>query len=79
MRTSLAVRAPARQDRYLKFRQGAFKASPLQKGQAIRITPEGKVDVFSTMQGNPAHIVEMEKRAQPITRAGAFGLGKTGS
>jgi hypothetical protein len=40
----------------------------------MRITPEGKVDVFAKMQGDPAHIREMEKRGQPITKGLALGL-----
>jgi hypothetical protein len=43
----------------------------LQKGQALRIMPDGKVDVFATMQGNAGHVAEMDKRAQPVTK----GLG----
>jgi len=40
----------------------------LQKGQAMRITPDGKVDIFTTMQGEPSHIAKMEKRAKPVTK-----------
>jgi hypothetical protein len=50
----------------------------LQKGQAMRITPEGKVDVFAKMQGDPAHIREMEKRGQPITKGLAIWVGNGG-
>jgi hypothetical protein len=50
----------------------------LQKGQAIRITPEGKVDVFATMQGDPAHIAKMEKRAKPVTKGLAVWVGPDG-
>lgn len=50
----------------------------LKKGQAMRITPEGKVDVFTKMQGDPAHIGEMEKRSQPITKGLAIWVGDDG-
>lgn len=50
----------------------------LQKGQAIRITPEGKVDVFTTMQGDTAHIEKMEKRAKPVTKGLAVWMGPDG-
>ena len=50
----------------------------LKKGQAMRITAEGKVDVFTKMQGGPAHIGEMEKRAQPITKGLAIWVGGDG-
>jgi hypothetical protein len=50
----------------------------LEKGQAMRITPEGKVDVFTKMQGDPAHIREMEKRGQPITKGLAIWVGYDG-
>ena len=55
------------------FAQSA-QSFKLEKGQAMRITPEGKVDVFAKMQGDPAHIREMEKRGQPITKGLALGL-----
>ena len=44
----------------------------------MRITPEGKVDVFTKMQGDPAHIREMEKRGQPITKGLAIWVGYDG-
>jgi len=44
----------------------------------MRITPEGKVDVFAKMQGDPAHIPEMEKRGQPITKGLAIWIDKDG-
>lgn len=50
----------------------------LQKGQAIRITQDGKVDVFATMQGNAAHVAEMEKRAHPITKGMGIWVGDDG-
>ena len=50
----------------------------LQKGQAIRIMPDGKVDVFTTMQGDSAHIAKMEKRAKPVTRGLAVWAGPDG-
>lgn len=50
----------------------------LQKGQAIRITPDGKVDVFTTMQGDTAHIAKMEKRAKPVTKGLAVWVGPDG-
>ena len=50
----------------------------LEKGQAMRITPEGKVDVFAKMQGDPAHIREMEKRSQLITKGLAIWVDKDG-
>jgi hypothetical protein len=50
----------------------------LERGQAIRITPDGKVDIFSKMQGDAAHIAEMEKRAHPITKGLAIWIGKDG-
>lgn len=51
----------------------------LQRGQAIRITPGGKVDVFATMQGNPSHVAEMEKKAQPIEKGMGIWVGDTAS
>ena len=50
----------------------------LKKGQALRILPDGKVDVFSTMQGNAAHVSEMEKRAQPLTKGLGVWFGEDG-
>jgi hypothetical protein len=50
----------------------------LEKGQAMRITPEGKVDVFTKMQGDSAHIREMEKRGQSITKGLAIWVGNDG-
>jgi hypothetical protein len=50
----------------------------MQKGQAIRITPDGKVDVFTTMQGDTAHIAKMEKRAKPVTKGLAVWVGADG-
>jgi hypothetical protein len=50
----------------------------LQKGQAIRITPQGKVDVFTAMQGDSAHISKMEKRAKPVTKGLAVWVGPDG-
>ena len=59
------------------FAQSA-QSFKLEKGQAMRITPEGKVDVFAKMQGDPAHIREMEKRGQPITKGLAIWIGNDG-
>ena len=50
----------------------------LQKGQAIRITPDGKVDVFTTMQGDATHIAKMDKRAKPVTKGLAIWVGSDG-
>jgi hypothetical protein len=50
----------------------------LQKGQAMRINPEGKVDVFTKMQGDPAHVREMGKRGQPVTKGLAIWVDKDG-
>ena len=50
----------------------------LQKGQAIRITPDGKVDVFASMQGDSAHIAKMEKRAKRVTKGLAVWVGPDG-
>jgi hypothetical protein len=50
----------------------------LQKGQAMRITPEGKVEVFTKMQGDRGHIQEMEKRSQPVTKGLAIWVGQDG-
>lgn len=50
----------------------------LQKGQAIRIAPDGKVDVFETMQGDPTHIAKMERRAKPVTKGLAVWVGSDG-
>jgi hypothetical protein len=50
----------------------------LQKGQAIRITPTGKVDVFTTMQGDAAHVANMQKRAKPVTKGLAIWVGPDG-
>jgi hypothetical protein len=61
---------------------GALAQSPqsftLQKGQAVRIAPDGKVDVFATMQGNSAHVAEMEKRAHPIAKGMGIWVGEDG-
>jgi hypothetical protein len=60
----------------------SFAQSPqsfqLQKGQAMRITSDGKVDVFTTMQGEPAHIAKMEKRAKPVTKGLAVWVTSDG-
>ena len=56
----------------------ATETFTLKKGQAMRITPEGKVEVFTKMQGDPAHIREMEKRSQPITKGLAIWVGDDG-
>lgn len=37
----------------------------LQRGQSIRVTPEGQVSIFSQTQGDAA---ELQRRSQPITR-----------
>lgn len=50
----------------------------LQKGQAIRITPDGKVDVFTTMQGDAAHVGKMEKRAKPVLKGLGIWYGADG-
>jgi hypothetical protein len=50
----------------------------LGKGQVIRITPEGKVEVFAKMQGNAAHVAKMEKRAKPITKGLVVWVGNDG-
>ena len=50
----------------------------LQKGQAIRITPEGKVGVFARMQGNTGHVAEMEHRAHPVTKGLGIWVGDDG-
>jgi hypothetical protein len=50
----------------------------LQKGQAIRITPDGKVDVFATMQGDQAHVEKMDKRAKPVTKGLGMWFGPDG-
>lgn len=50
----------------------------LQKGQAIRITPDGKVDVFVTMQGDQAHVAKMDKRAKPVTKGLGVWFGPDG-
>jgi len=50
----------------------------LQKGQAIRITPDGKVDVFTTMQGDTAHVAKMDKRAKPVTKGLGIWFGEDG-
>lgn len=50
----------------------------LKKGEAIRITPDGKVDVFASMQGNAAHIEKMEKRSKPVTKGLAIWVGSDG-
>lgn len=44
----------------------------------MRVMPDGKVDVFSTMQGNPAHVSEMEQRAQPVTKGLGIWFGTDG-
>ena len=49
----------------------------LQKGQAVRITPEGQVDIVQ-MQGDAAHLAEMEKRSRPITKGLAVWIGEDG-
>lgn len=54
------------------------KSFQLQKGQAIRITRDGKVDVFTTMQGDSAHVAKMEKRAKPVTKGLAVWVGPDG-
>jgi hypothetical protein len=59
------------------FAQSA-RTFTLQKGQAMRITPEGKVDVFTKLQGDPAHIEKMGKRSQPITKGLAIWVGNDG-
>jgi hypothetical protein len=46
----------------------------LQQGQVLSITPQGKVE-YGTMQGNPPHVEEMEKRTQPVTKGWSSGLG----
>jgi hypothetical protein len=51
----------------------------LQKGQAIRIAPEGKVDAFVTMQGDQAHVAKMDRRAKPVTKGLGVGLAPTES
>jgi len=56
----------------------SIQSFTLQKGQAIRIMPDGKVDVFSTMQGNAAHVSEMEKRAHPLTKGLGVWYGEDG-
>jgi len=50
----------------------------LEKGQAIRITPDGKVDVFATMQGDAAHVAKMDKRAKPVTKGLGIWYGADG-
>jgi hypothetical protein len=50
----------------------------LEKGQAIRITPDGEVTVFSQMQGDTAHLEEMERRAQPMPKGLAVWRGADG-
>lgn len=50
----------------------------LEKGQAIRITPDGKVDVFAAMQGDSTHVAQMEKRAKPVTKGLAVWVGPDG-
>ena len=59
------------------FAQSAHSLQ-LEKGQAIRITPDGKVDVFTTMQGDAAHIAKMEKRAKPVKKGLAIWVGPDG-
>jgi hypothetical protein len=54
------------------------KLSNCRRGKPCGITPEGKVDVFAKMQGDPAHIREMEKRGQPITKGLAIWVGNDG-
>ena len=56
----------------------SVRSFTLEKGQAIRIMPDGKVDVFATMQGNPAHVGEMEKRAHPLTKGLGIWFSKDG-
>jgi hypothetical protein len=53
-------------------------AHTLEKGQAIRITPDGEVTVFSQMQGDTAHLEEMERRAQPMPKGLAVWRGADG-
>jgi hypothetical protein len=50
----------------------------LQKGQAIRVTPDGKVDVFASMQGDQAHVEKMDKRAKPVTKGLGIWFGADG-
>jgi hypothetical protein len=40
----------------------------LQRGQSIRVTPEGQISIFAQTQGDAA---DLQRRSQPITR----GLG----
>ena len=49
----------------------------LQQGQVLSITPQGKVE-YGTMQGSPAHVEEMEKRAQPVTKGLVIWFGPGG-
>jgi hypothetical protein len=54
------------------------KSFTLQKGQATRITPEGKVEILTKMRGDSGHIAEMEKRSMPVTKGLAIWVGKDG-
>jgi hypothetical protein len=57
---------------------GAPQSFQLQNGQAIRISPDGKVDVFATMQGDSAHLAKMEKRSKRVTKGLAVWVGPDG-
>jgi hypothetical protein len=50
----------------------------LKKGEAIRIAPDGKVDVFATMRGDSAHLARMENRAKPVTKGLTVWVGPDG-
>ena len=56
----------------------AERSFQLQKGEAIRITPDGKVDVFTTMQGDATHVAKMDKRAKPVTKGLGIWFGEDG-
>lgn len=56
----------------------AERSFQLEKGQAIRIAPDGKVDVFTTMQGDAAHVAKMDKRAKPVTKGLGIWFGDDG-
>jgi hypothetical protein len=49
----------------------------LQQGQVLSITPEGKVE-YAPMQGNPAHVLEMERRSQPVSKGLVVWAGPDG-